>query len=59
MERDWVRPFYIMGLLDFHSTELILFSVYSRHSSFCPSADVIPMSNDIVHAWQYMFALSM
>ncbi len=54
-----VWPFYKMGLLDLHSTEWILFSVYSRHSSFSPSADVIPMSNDIAHAWQCMFALSL
>jgi hypothetical protein len=40
----------IMGLLDF-SKHLYktLFSVHSKHSSFLPSADVKPMSNDLVH----------
>ncbi len=38
----------------------ILFAVHRKHSSYWPSADVKPMSNNLVHAmtWQCMFALS-
>jgi hypothetical protein len=48
-----------MGLLDFHSTYKKLLALYLKHSSFWPSADVNPMSNELVHAlhWQCMFAL--
>ncbi len=43
-----------MDLLDFHSTYKILLSVYLKRSSFCISADVKPMPNDVMHAlpWQ-------
>ena len=38
----------------------ILFTHPLKHSNFWHSADVKPMSNDLVHAvhWQCMFALS-
>ncbi len=50
-----------MGLLDFHGTHKILFIVQLKHSSFRPSADPKPMSNNLVHAMpqQCMFALSL
>jgi hypothetical protein len=37
----------------------ILFVVHLKHASFWPSADVIPVSDDLVHAmpWQCMFSL--
>ncbi len=37
------------GLLDFHSSNKVLFAVHSKHSSFWPSADVKPMSKDLVY----------
>jgi hypothetical protein len=52
--------FYKMGWLDFHCTYKILFAVHFSHSSFWPSADVKPTSNDQAHVvpWLCMFALS-
>jgi len=37
-----------------------LFATDLKQYSFCPSANVRPMSNDLVHAmpWQCMFAIS-
>jgi len=37
---------------------LNIFSVHLKHYSFWPSADVKPMSHDLVYAmpWQHMFA---
>ncbi len=39
----------------------ILVTVYLKHSSLWPSANVNPVSNDLAHAipWQCMFALSL
>jgi hypothetical protein len=50
-----------MGLLDFHNTYRILFAAYLKHSSFWPSADVEPMSNDQlpIMPWQCAYDLSM
>ncbi len=39
-----------MDLLDLHTTSKILFAVDLKHSSCSQSADIIPMSNDVVHA---------
>ncbi len=38
-----------MGLLDFHTAYKNIFAVHLKHSSFWPSADVKPMSNDLVN----------
>jgi hypothetical protein len=48
-----------MGLLDLHSTYTNIFAVHLKQSSFWPSADVKPMSTDLVDAkpWQCMLAL--
>jgi len=37
----------------------ILFGAYLNHSSLCPSADVKPMPNNLVHVipWQCKFVL--
>jgi hypothetical protein len=53
--------YYIIGVQDFQRAYKILFAVHLKHSSFCPSAGVKPVVNDLVHAmpWQCMFALSM
>ncbi len=40
----------INRLLDFPTTYKISFAVHAKHSSFQPSADVKPMSNDLVRA---------
>ncbi len=52
--------YYIMDLIDFHSTNEIFADVHLKHSSFWASADAKPMSNGLLHAmpWQCMFALS-
>ncbi len=46
-----------MGLLDFVGLVKIVFTL----ASFCPSANVKPMPNDLVHAMplQCMYALSL
>ncbi len=39
-----------MGLLDFHNMIKLLVDVHLKHSRFLASAEITPMSNDIVHA---------
>jgi hypothetical protein len=44
----------MMSMLDFHVTYKIPFAVHLKHSGTCPSADVKPAPNDLVHTlpWQ-------
>jgi hypothetical protein len=52
---------YLFGLVTFHSTCKILFGVYLKHSSLFSSADIKPMSNDLVHviACECIYSLSL
>ncbi len=50
IERACVRQNASMTLLHFHSIYKVLYAVDLKHSSVWPSADVEPMSNDLVHA---------
>jgi hypothetical protein len=51
----WVRKnasmtLHILSLLDVHGGYKILFFVHLEHYTFWPSADVIPISNGLVHS---------
>jgi hypothetical protein len=48
-DKRLARFCYIAGLLNFVVLIKMLFGGHLKHSSFCPLADVKPLSNNLVH----------